>query len=304
MKEAAGALKGEVSTIIDPMNRTVDFEYDLMGRVLRKTFEKGTADERIVEYTYDESGNVLSVKPAGKPVHNFYYDTVDLPDIYEAPLVTGITEPERRTEYTYNLDRQVEDIVRPDGTTIHLTYELTKEGYAQSTGKLQKITVPGRGDIELTYETTGGKKLSTVSTPEGDTLTYAYDGALMTSESWSGNVTGTVSRAYNDDFQTTEVTAGSVTTGYTYDNDGLLLTAGDMTITRDTESGLVTGTTLDTIATTQTYNTFGEIATYDAGDYSYTIVSRDLLGRITEKDETVQGITTTYQYTYDKAGRL
>ena len=75
-------------------------------------------------------------------------------------------------------------------------------------------------------------------------------------------------------------------------------------MTSESWSGNVTGTALDAIATTQTYNTFGEIETYDAGDYSYEIVSRDLLGRITEKDETVEGITTTYQYTYDKAGRL
>jgi YD repeat-containing protein len=95
-----------------------------------------------------------------------------------------------------------------------------------------------------------------------------------------------------------------VTAGYTYDNDGLLLSAGDMTITRDTESGMVTGTALDTVTTTQTYNQFGEIETFDAGDYSYDIISRDKLGRITEKSETIEGVKTTYQYTYDQAGAL
>jgi YD repeat-containing protein len=80
--------------------------------------------------------------------------------------------------------------------------------------------------------------------------------------------------------------------------------AGAMTITRDPESGMVTGTALDYITTTQTYNQFGEIETFDAGDYSYDIISRDKLGRITEKSETIEGVTTTYQYTYDRAGRL
>ena len=41
------------------------------------------------------------------------------------------------------------------------------------------------------------------------------------------------------------------------------MTAGNMTITRDPESGMVTGTALDTVTTTQTYNQFGEIETVD-----------------------------------------
>jgi len=126
----------------------------------------------------------------------------------------------------------------------------------------------------------------------------------MASENWSGAVTGTVSRTYNNDFRTTAVSTGGISAGYTYDNDGLLLSAGDMTITRDPESGMVTGTALDYITTTQSYNQFGEIETFDAGDYSYDIISRDKLGRITEKSETIEGVTTTYQYTYDRAGRL
>jgi YD repeat-containing protein len=88
--ETTGALKGEVSTILDPEMHTVDFEYDLMGRVTRKIFEKNTIDQRIVEYVYDASGNVLAITPAGRPAHNFYYDSVDLPYVYDAPEVSEL----------------------------------------------------------------------------------------------------------------------------------------------------------------------------------------------------------------------
>ncbi len=42
----------------------------------------------------------------------------------------------------------------------------------------------------------GGKKLDTILTPEGNGLTYDYTGALLATESWSGEVTGTVGRTY------------------------------------------------------------------------------------------------------------
>ncbi len=78
-----------------------------------------------------------------------------------------------------------------------------------------------------------------------------------------------------------------------------------LVVTRDPQSGLVTGTTLDTILTAQTYTSFGELAHYDAGTlYSYDFTERDQLGRIVEKVETIDGLAKTYRYGYDEAGRL
>jgi YD repeat-containing protein len=34
------------------------------------------------------------------------------------------------------------------------------------------------------------------------------------------------------------------------------------------------------------------------------VTERDKLGRIVQRDETVQGVTTHYEYAYDLAGRL
>ncbi|HSA32775.1 MAG TPA: RHS repeat-associated core domain-containing protein [bacterium] len=304
---SSGALKGEIATIVDPLDRTVDFEYDTMGRVTRQIFEKGTADERDILYTYDASGNVLSIAPAGRPEHDFHYNLVDLPDRYSAPQVPGVSPDAVHSHYNYNRDRQLESIVRPDGTTIGMIYDIYKEyedpGRTYS-GKLMKIAVPGRGDIALTYETTGGKKLDSITTPEGNALNYTYTGALLASESWSGAVSGTVSRTYNNDFRVTALTVNGVSAAYTYDNDGLLTGAGDLVVTRDPQSGLVTGTTLGAVTTTQSYNSFGELVAFNADDYAYTLTQRDKLGRITEKTETVEGTTTTYGYEYDAAGRL
>ncbi|MEK8018704.1 MAG: RHS repeat-associated core domain-containing protein, partial [Candidatus Parabeggiatoa sp.] len=57
-----------------------------------------------------------------------------------------------------------------------------------------------------------------------------------------------------------------------------------------------------------THNTFSEMAsetaTYDGSTLYHTESSRDKLGRITQKVETLEGITTTFDYRYDVAGRL
>jgi RHS repeat-associated protein len=101
---------------------------------------------------------------------------------------------------------------------------------------------------------------------------------------------------------------GGNTIAFGYDNDDLLTSAGAMTLTRDAQNGLLTGTTLGTTTETMTYNSLGEVATSTSNISGSPILTasytRDSLGRITTKTETIQGTTTTYGYTYDTAGRL
>ncbi len=56
------------------------------------------------------------------------------------------------------------------------------------------------------------------------------------------------------------------------------------------------------------YNGFGELsnyaATYDGANLYATQFVRDKLGRITDKTETIDGMTSTYTYVYDLSGRL
>jgi len=91
---------------------------------------------------------------------------------------------------------------------------------------------------------------------------------------------------------------------YTYDADGLLTGAGAETLTRDPLNGLLTATTLGATATSNTYNEFGEISAFSSSAPFAVTYTRDKLGRITRKVETIEGVTTTYDYVYDLAGRL
>jgi RHS repeat-associated protein len=101
---------------------------------------------------------------------------------------------------------------------------------------------------------------------------------------------------------------GGATVSFAYDDDGLLTQAGDLTLTRDPQHGLVAGTTLGVVSDVWDYDAFGQVQGYTV-DVSGTPIyevgyTRDLLGRIVTQTETIQGTTTGREYDYDPSGWL
>ncbi|MBI3148538.1 MAG: RHS repeat-associated core domain-containing protein [Betaproteobacteria bacterium] len=142
----------------------------------------------------------------------------------------------------------------------------------------------------------------------GLNIAFVHDGKLKKQETLTGPVAGSIAFTHDENFRITAVSVNGENVPLAHDPDGLLTQAGDLTLTRDTASGLVTGTNLANLTTTQGYNPFGELASFQASHNAnallhYTL-SYDPLGRITAKDETVGGATTAFQYQYDPAGRL
>lgn len=97
---------------------------------------------------------------------------------------------------------------------------------------------------------------------------------------------------------------------FDYDADGAVERAGDVTMEYQPETGLLDSVSLGDLRTTFTYHPFGEVHTHTTKvqstqasiyDVSYT---PDALGRVSTKTETVQGVSTEYEYVYDNAGRL
>ena len=90
---------------------------------------------------------------------------------------------------------------------------------------------------------------------------------------------------------------------YQYDNDDLLTQTGDLSLTRHPDNGLLTATSLGNLTSQRSYNPFGEVAreiVFSGEQVRYkTSYQRDNLGRITQKMETIDGITTTYTYHYE-----
>jgi YD repeat-containing protein len=278
---------GLVDYITDPLGRQTRFEYDPVGRVTRQILPGG----KQISFSYDPNGNMTKLVPPGKPEHGFGYNAVDLNDTYTPPEV-GVGDTQ--TKYGYNLAKQATIVTRPDGKTIGFSYD--------TSGRLQELLIP-EGEITYAYHADTGN-LTNILAP-GSTMSYTYDGSLLKKTAWSGVIGGNVSVTYNDDLM---VTSQSVNDGdsvsYGYDDDGMLTSAGSLTISRDARNGMMTGSTIGSVSDSITYNGFGELERYQAkfdGStlYSVDYDSRDKLGRIVTKTETVNGETHTYRYVYD-----
>jgi RHS repeat-associated protein len=282
---------GFLSSRTDPLKLTTSFTHDADGHLLTTTLPDG----RVIAYTYDANGNLTSVTPPGKSGHDFAYTAVDLPSSYTPPAVAGTGA----TTYAYNLDRDLTTVTRPDSETITYGYD--------SAGRLSSVTTPTE-TADYTYDATTGN-LSTTSITGGEAIAYGYNGALVTSTTWTGTVAGSVSRVYNDNFWvTSESIDNGNTINFAYDNDGLLTKAGSLTITNDPKDGLLKTVDLGSAKDSRTYDTYGELTGYSA-KYGLTALytlkfTRDADGRITTKADTVSGKKNTFTYSYDTAGRL
>jgi len=282
---------GRLSGVTDTLQRTFSLAWDGAGRVVSQTLSDG----RIVGFGYDANGNLTSVTPPGRPPHKFASTPVDLLLSYTPPdLGSGSTA----STYSYDLDRRLTGIRRPDGKTVLF-------GYLQ--GRLSSINFDG-GTISMIYDPASGQ-VKTVSAPGGEMLTYAHDGPLPTKTSWSGPVAGSIESTFDSNFKLSVQTVnGQTPVGFQYDGDGLVFAAGDLGIFRDPGTGQDTGTLVGSALTSQLYNTFGELssssATYAGSEFFRNDYTRDAAGRITRKVETISGVSDTYDYSYDAAGRL
>ncbi|NRF69157.1 hypothetical protein HLB44_19360 [Aquincola sp. S2] len=284
-----------LQTVTDALSQSVVYQRDLIGRPTQVTLP----GNRQLGVGHDPNSNLAGLTPPGRPEHGFTYNKVDLETHYTPPSVPGITNP--TTEVHYNLDKQVTRIDRPDGSSL---------AYAYVPGKslLTSITPSaGAGDaINLAYSPTSAQ-LASVGTADALTA-FTYDGFLLKSQTVSGSVAGSIVWTYDNDFRVQSHKVNGVDTAFGYDNDNLLTQTGALSITRHPQHGMATGTSLGSIATTQSYSGFGEPHVFTVSHGGSTLYRSELgydrAGRVTSRTETIQGVATQYEYEYDAASRL
>ena len=276
--------QGFLETITDPEGHTASYTYDPVGRMTGIQRPDGSS----IGFTYDGNGNMTVLTTPSSIDHGFGYNRVNLNDTYQAPISGAYS-------YVYDRDRRLTQINFPSGFQIRNVYDK---------GRLLQIQTP-EGDIDFTYYC--GTMVSSI-TDGTETVTYGYDGQLVTSETLSGTLNQNLSYTYNKDFDLTSFSYAGGTTSYTYDNDGLLTKAGPFTITRNTQNGLPTGVTGGALNLTRSFNGYGEVdgQGFTVNGYNLTSwsLARDNAGRIVQRQETVAGTTSNYVYTYDPMGRL
>jgi RHS repeat-associated protein len=276
--------QGFLETITDPENHTFTYTYDPVGRV--KQVDR--PDNTSVWFTYDKNGNMTVLTNPSVKNHVFGYNSVNLNSSY-LTLLSG------SYSYVYDNDRRLIQTNFPSGNQINNIYDTTR---------LVQIQTP-EGNIDFTYLC--GTKVGSIA-KGGESITFGYDGNLVTSDTLAGTLNQTLGYSYNNDFNLNGFTYAGVTANYVYDNDGLLTGAGSFAITRNAQNGLpevVSGGSLDL---SRSFNGYGEVS-----DEDYTVngqgitswnLTRDNNGRIVQKAETVAGTTSNYVYTYDPMGRL
>ncbi len=238
----SGMENGWLAEIADPLGRKVKFNYDDAGRIIREVLPDG----REVLFGYDAAGNLTSTVPPGRSAHVFEYTGADEQSSYDPPDV-GLAND--ITRFSYNLDRQLTRITRPDGDAVQLSYD--------TGGRLGKVQ-SAQYAISYDYDPATGT-LQSIDAGE-ETLSLQYDGFLPKTEKWTGSIDGQVSRDYDSNFWLTRLTVSGTAVEYAYDADGLLTTAGVLSVGRSATSGLITNVTIGELAEARSYNQFGELA--------------------------------------------
>ena len=285
---------GFLSTVTDALSQQVIYQRDAVGRTTQLT----RTDAQVIGLGYDPSGNLTHVTPASQPAHQFEHTPVDLVSRYTPPSAadTGLGF----TSASYDLDRALSAILLPDATTIGYVHD--------AIGRLQTVQLPGGSTRTFLYDPVS-RELMGISGPYAVNLAFTRDGGLATSETISGAVNGSVAWTYDQHLRVTheQVNAGA-DVAFGYDHDGQLTSAGALTLVYDDENGMLLGTVAGTVTDAITYNGWAETDTYAASFGATPLFEqthiRDLLGRITQTTETVDGETHVYEYTYDLAGRL
>lgn len=284
---------GRLARITDPVGRDHIFSYDGVGRLTNSTAPDGAT----AFFEYDADGNLLGITPPGRPTHRFAYDSRGLLVTYTPPLVGGNETP---VHFQYNSDHQPDRIILPDDQEILISYN--------TSGSTDQIALGTGAVISFGYDTNSGVVTNLVSS-RGESLALGYQGQLLASMTWSGLVTGRIEMQFDASLRPIHRAINDASfLDCSYDRDGLAIRVGRLTLSRDPESGYVRSTAIDAINDSRTYHENGLLASYTASIHAQPLWSYrlryDRLNRITNKVETLHGISHTYDYEYDLRGHL
>jgi len=276
--------QGFLETFTDAKNHTTRYFYDEVGRVT----QINRPDTTSLWFSYDNNGNMTVLTNPSSIDHGFGFNKVNLNNSYQTPLSGSYN-------YLYDKDRWLIRKLSPSGESINFIY---------NTARLSQVQT-SEGNIDYTYFC--GSKIESI-TKGSESISYGYDGKLITSEAFTGTLSQILTYTYNYDFNPASFTYAGGIVNYTFDNDGLLMGSGNFTITRNTLNGLPETVTGGNLNIARTFNGYGEldIQDYNINGQNLTTwdLTRDDNGKVTRKSETVNGTASEYTYTYDTMGRL
>ncbi|MET8147895.1 RHS repeat-associated core domain-containing protein [Actinoplanes sp. NPDC049668] len=329
-----------------PGQSPTEYTYDARGNRLSAATPSG----KVTTFTYNSDSTLKSAALPGRPAATYdYYANGDLKSVKD-PV-------QRETTYAYDLDGRVQDMTDALEHTTHKTYDgagrlktvkdalehITKfdyypDGTAYSTTDAEEDTsytiydLAGRLEAtkdtagkETTYDYDAADRLDKVTKPNGNTVSYTYDGrGNMLTEKTAAGITGYtydlqdrlvatktpdehITRTkYNDAGEVdSTIDAREKKTSYTHDGVGRLLDTTDpndrvtkRTYTADGQLDVVSNPDTGTID--YEYYDDGTLKSVKNPDGGITSYDRNAAGQ-TEKRTLPGGAVT--KYTYDEVGR-
>ena len=256
-------------TVTDALGNKTTFTYDSKGNLLTRTDALGN----VASFAYTPSGEIASITDANGNTSTFSYDGAG--DLTQAKDPLGDL-----TVYTYDAAGRKLSVTDASGEETTYSYD--------GDDNLVSVTDPDGKVASFAYD--ADNKLSTVKDKDGVTTSYAYD-VLDEAVSVGSPTTGTTTFAYDPDGEVqTRTDANGITRTYGYD------AAGRLTSITFPDSGQNIALSYDATAS-QTGFLTGMTDPSGVTAYQY-----DALGRIVQKQVTIQGVAYTTGYQYDKDG--
>ncbi len=251
-------------------------------------------DSRTIATAYTPDARVSSVTTPSQFIHSMIYNAFDFLSGYQGPAEAGSTGA---ITYAYNLERQPTSENYSDGRSKTYSYD----SFGRVTAAGDQTSFVGYG-----YDDKG--RMSLVTSSDTVVIEKSFIANVATKRTYSGRVTGVISYPHLDRNRPSAQVFNSQSVAFGYDADERLQSAGGLTINRDQASGMINGLNLGVVSRQVVFNEFGEISdsTYQVSNspiFSQKF-TQDKLGRIAKKVETIQGVSTTFDYSYDLTGRL
>jgi RHS repeat-associated protein len=291
--------KNRITSRTDSLGAARHYAYDDADRVTTMTL---MPSGRQYGFTYDANGNLTGITMPSGVTHTQDYNPVNDQAAYAPPVGNAYA-------WTYNLDRQRTQTTLPSGRTIIPSFD--------SAGRVEALTFPeatvdfvaaapsngccGDDGLAGSFTRTGGGTSQTVS--------FMYDGVLPTEMHWTGVAVGDYAYEYDNNFFLTGYALdGGAIRALTRDDDGMLTGHGPFTIARGGPVGMASQITdgtgaLDLGYDSRGYNHSRSLTTNSQPRYAVQI-TRNSAGRVSQKTETINGTSHTYDYVHDLDGQL
>ncbi|MEZ0392836.1 MAG: hypothetical protein ACAH59_11520 [Pseudobdellovibrionaceae bacterium] len=216
---------GQLQSVTNPEEQTTTFTWDNSNRLLQEK----RPDNKVINYEYDENSNLSGLQPPDKLMHVLGSNLIDLFAVYTPPPTATASGS---TNYIYNLGRQLTKEVRPDGTSITYSYDPEK-------AQLMRAEGPSKS-IDYIYGSGSRTIPARVISSDGIDLSISVGSDVQLDRFYINGVIGRIRIIPTLRGQLgTLVVNEEVMVPYTYNNEKLLMQAGDLIINRDASTGLI-----------------------------------------------------------------